>query len=327
MAQHIHHAGTFFVRLIAYVGDADNLAILHQLGLTLNHLAFVHPVRDGVCNYDVSAFVVNIYRGVGSQHHAAAACGICVTHAVVSVNDAATREIGGFNILHQLLNGDIAVFDIGDTAVKHFTQIVRGHVCGHTHRNTIRSIHQQVGHPGGQHSGLFSLVGVGWHHVHCILFNISHHLVGNLLHAALGVTHGSRAVAINATKVSLTVNHRVSHIPGLGHTDHGKIDRRVAVRVILTQDFTHHGGRFAVGSIVEHAHVVHCKKNSPLHRFQTISDIRQRTRYDYRHCIVNISAFHSSFDIYARYFLVFRNHFYLFILLNYKYKILYSFYF
>ena len=137
VAQHIHHAGTFLVRLVAYVGDADNLAILYKLSLTLNHLAFVHAVGNGVGNDDVATFVVHIDRGVGTEHHTAAACGVGIAHAIVTVYRAAAGEVGGLDILHQLVNRDVVVIDIGNTAVEYFAQVVSGHVGCHTHGDAV----------------------------------------------------------------------------------------------------------------------------------------------------------------------------------------------
>ena len=89
--------------------------------------------------------------------------------------------------------------------------------------------------------------------------------------------------------------------------------------VVLSQHLAHYGGRLAVACVVEHAHVVHGIKYAALYRLQTIPDIGQRARHDDRHGIVDIGCLHSSFDVNARDFFVFRNHL-LYILLYFKFK-------
>ena len=137
VAQHIHHAGAFLVRLVAYVGDTDNLTVFYKLGLTFDHLAFVHAIGNGVCDDDVAAFVVHIDRGVGTEHHAAAACGVGVAHAIVAVYRASAGEVGSLDILHQLVNCDVVIVYVGYTAVEHLAQVVGGHIGCHTHGDAV----------------------------------------------------------------------------------------------------------------------------------------------------------------------------------------------
>ncbi len=319
MAQDVDHAGALFVGLVADVGDADNLAVLDELSLTLDHLALVDTVRDGVCNDDVAAFVVHLDGGVGPQDDAAATGVVGIAHAVVAVDGAAAGEIGGFDVLHELVDSDVVVVDKGNATVEDFTQVVGGHVGGHTYGDAVGAVDQEVGHTCGKNGGLFALIGVGGHHIDGVLLDVGHHLIGYLLHAALGVTHGCGAVAVDATKVALPVDHGVAHVPGLGHADHSKIDGGVAVGVVLTQHLADYGGGLAVSGVVEHAHVVHGIEYAALDGLEAISDIGQRARHDDRHGIVDVGSLHGSFDVYARYFFIFRNHL-LLILLCFKRK-------
>ena len=325
VTQHVHHSGAFFVGLIADVGDADNLAILDQLGLALDHLALVDAIRYGVCHDDVATLVVHIDGGVGTEHNAAAAGVVSVAHTVIAIDGAAAGEVGSLDVLHKLVDGDVVVVNVCYTAIEDFAQVMGGHIGGHTYGDAVGAVDQEVGHPRREDGGLFALVGIGGHHVDGVLLYVGHHLVGYLLHAALGVTHGRRAVAVNAAEVTLTVDHGVAHIPRLRHTNHGKVHRRVAMGMVLTQHLADHGGRFTISGVIEHTHVVHGKKYSALHRLEAISDIGQRARHDDRHGIVDIGGLHGSFDVYARDFFVFRNHL-LLILLCFKCKMPLYFY-
>ena len=224
VAQHVNHAGTLFVGLVANVGNADNLAVFDKLGLTLDHLALVDTVGDGVGDDDVAAFIVHIDGGVGTKHHTATACGVSVAHPVVAVDSATAGKIGSFDILHQFLDCNIIIINESNATVEDFAQVVGGHVGGHTHSDTVRAVDKKVWYPGRENGGFFALIGIGGHHVNSVLFNIGHHFVGDLLHAALGVTHGGRAVAVDRAEVTLAVDHGVTHVPRLGHANHGEVD-------------------------------------------------------------------------------------------------------
>ena len=68
------------------------------------------------------------------------------------------------------------------------------------------------------------------------------------------------------------------------------------MRVVLTQNLSNYGGRFAELYIVPKAEVVHSKKYSTMNRFESITDIWKRPRYNYTHRVVEVAFFHFAFN-------------------------------
>ncbi len=84
------------------------------------------------------------------------------------------------------------------------------HVGGHTYCNTSRAIHQQVGQFGGQHHRFIQGTVIIGYEIHRFLVNISQHLLGNAVHANLGITHGCCRISVNGAEVTLAVSQWVA---------------------------------------------------------------------------------------------------------------------
>ena len=130
--------------------------------------------------------------------------------AFVAVNDASGREIGSLDVFHQLGDGDVVIVNIGDDAVDALAEVVRCHVGGHTDGDTVGAVDQQCGDLCRQHGRLLQRVVEVVLEVDGVLVEVVEHLLGDLLQTGFGVTHGSRAVAVDATKVTLSVNQRIT---------------------------------------------------------------------------------------------------------------------
>ena len=114
---------------------------------------------------------------------------------------------------------------------------MRSDVGGHADGDALAAVDQQVGEARRQRHGLgerFVVVGLP---VDGILLQVTQQFHGGLCQAALGVTHGRRAVAVDVTEVAVTVDERRAHGEPLRQADHGLIDREVAMRVVLTDNF------------------------------------------------------------------------------------------
>src|SRR5699024_8788885 len=130
---------------------------------------------------------------------------------------------------HQLGQGQVRVINVGDAAVDHLSQVVGGNVGGHTYRNAVGTVHQQVGEPAGQNTGLLlGLVKVGVP-VNGLLVNVGEHVAGHPAHPGFGVPVGSGGVSVHAAEVALAVYQGIPETEILGQTDHGIIDRGITV--------------------------------------------------------------------------------------------------
>ena len=80
-----------------------------------------------------------------------AAAGLIGRAAARAAEDhRAGREVRPGHDLHQLLDRDRAVFDIGQAGVDHFAQVMRRDVGRHADRDAAGAVDQQVGEAGGE---------------------------------------------------------------------------------------------------------------------------------------------------------------------------------
>ena len=124
--------------------------------------------------------------------------------------------------------------------------------------------------------------------------------MGNLLHADLGVTHGSRVVAVDGTKVTLTIHQRVAQGKRLGHTNNGVVNGRVTMGVILTDDVTHHTGGFLVGLVPVVVEFGHGEQYAAMHRLEAVTHVWKCPPHDDAHGVIEIGLFELVFNIYRQ---------------------------
>ena len=68
------------------------------------------------------------------------------------------------------------------------------------------------------------------------------------------------------------------------------------MRVVFTDDITHHAGGFFVGFVPVVAQLFHGKEHAAVHRFQAVPGIGQCTPYDHAHGVIKIGLAHFVFD-------------------------------
>ena len=169
-------------------------------------------------------------------------------------------------MLHQIHHGHFRVIQHSHAGVDDLRQVVRGNVGSHTNGNTGRTVYQQVGEPAGQNTGLFpGFVKVGIP-VHRLLVNIPQHLIGELGKPGFCVTVSSRRVAVHGTEVAVTVHQHVTHREILCQTNHGIVNRCVAVGVILTQHITDTGCGLFKRLVGGQTAFIHCIENTAVDR-------------------------------------------------------------
>ena len=236
--------------------------------------------------------------GLRPHHHAAAAGFISLLHALVTVDNPSGRKIGSLDMLNQVGHFDIRIVDISANRVDRVGQVVRRHVGRHPDGDPRRAVDQQQRDLGRQHGRLRNRLVEIRTKLDGILFDIGHHLVGDLFHPGLRITHGSRTVAVDRTEVPLPVHQHIAHAPLLCHTHHRFVDRRVAVRVELTEHVADDSRRLTVRFVrIEIQFVTHVVQNPAVNGFHAVPHIRKRTGHDDRHRIIDVGRFHLLFDI------------------------------
>ena len=168
---------------------------------------------------------------------------VCIFNSLAPQNGGAVGEVRSLNNAQQrfkrLFVCGIRVRQQPLSTCCYFPQVVRRNVRGHTHRNTGRTVDQQVREPRRQVHRLLVTPVVVVLEVDRVFFDVTHHLQGQWRHLAFGVTRSSRPVITSRTEVTLPVNERVAHGPRLNQTHQCVVDRGVTVWVVLTHHVTH----------------------------------------------------------------------------------------
>ena len=115
--------------------------------------------------------------------------------------------------------------------------------------------------------------------------------MGQLGHTHFGITHRCRWIIINRAKVTLTVNHRITQAKILCHPHNRIIYRTIAMGMVLTNDITDHTCRLLIRLVVVIRQDVHSVHHTAMYRLEPIAHIRQRTRYNDAHRIIQIGLF------------------------------------
>ena len=125
-----------------------------------------------------------------------------------------------------------------------------------------------------------------------VLVEVGEHLLADRGEPRLGVTHGRGRVVIDRSVVSLTVNQRRAHAPGLRHPYHRLVHGDVAVWVVFSQHFADNSGALAIRLVGPHAEVVHRVQDAPLDGLEAVANVRQGPRNDHAHRVVEIRRAH-----------------------------------
>ena len=270
---------TVSVRFFSQIADAFEAFVFDLVCDVFDESCFVDLIRQ--LGDDDLVAAIRLFHDLcaGTHVNSAAAGAVCGANAAAAHNDAAGREVRALDVLHQAGQVDFGVIHQGHHAVDDFPQVVRRNVGGHTDRNALAAVDQQVREAAGQYMGLllgFIKVGVP---VDGVLLDIGQHLAGHLRHTGLGITVSSRGVTVHGAEVTLTIYQRVPQAEILCQTNHRIIDGGVAVGVVGAQHRTDGIGRFAVGVLRVIAALVHRVQNTAVHGLEagraraTITDI------------------------------------------------------
>ena len=291
------HADTLAGALVIDIGNAFDFLFLGHLRDLLDHLALVHHIRDLGDDDGLVTAVVHLDFRLGAHHDAAAAGLVGLLDAAAAHDDAAGREIGALDVLHQLIRGDFGIVDVGADRVAALAQVVRGHVRGHAHGDAGSTVQQKQRGLGRDHRRfLEGVVKVGGH-VHGVLLHVGQDVLGHLLELGFGVTHGGRRVSVHGAEVTLAPDQRIPLVPPLSQTDHRVVHAGVAVRVVLTHHVTHDTGGFLGLSVIFDTHFVHAVKHAALDGLEAVPGVGKCTGNDDGHRIVDVRRTHFVIDL------------------------------
>ncbi len=277
-----------FVRFIAQILDSDYLFLFDQIrnlhdecGLIglIGHLGNDDLETPGFRFHDIDP---------GPRDDRALSGRIGMMDIAAVVHDASGRKIRTLDEAHELIDRRIRLVDQMANAIHQFVEIMWRNIGRHTYGDTHSAIQQKLRKFGWENRRLFMHAIEIRNEIDGILLDIQKHLLGDRGKLRFRVAIRSSPVAIHGTEVSLSPDKRIPQRKILRHTDHRVVHRRIAMRVIFSQHFTDHGRRLAEFRAGPKTGRPHRIENTPMHRFQTVAHVRQSTRHDDTHRIIEI---------------------------------------
>src|SRR5215813_4634791 len=154
-------------------------------------------------------------------------------------------------MLHQAIDIDLRVIDLGTDGVDHFAQVMRRNIGRHTDGDTGATVNEKIWESGRENGGLGPGLIVVRDKVDGLLVHVGHEGRAEMSHAGLGITHSRGRIAFDRTEVTLAVDEGLAHRPWLSHVDEGWINHRFTVRMIVTRSVTTNLGTLTVLAIGE----------------------------------------------------------------------------
>ncbi len=198
-AQLDDHAHTILVRFIAQFTDALETFFFHQGGDLLQQVGLVNLVRQ-FSDDDAQAIagLIHLFHmGPGTDMDTAAAGAIGLMDTMDPIDDGGGGKIRTRQMLHQLTDADFRIGNLRQTGTDHLGEVVRGYIGCQPHRNTRRTIDQQVRNPGRHYCRLALRLVIVADEINCFLLQIGQHLMGDTRHANFGIAHGSRGIPVH----------------------------------------------------------------------------------------------------------------------------------
>ena len=256
--------------LVGFVADGADVGddfLIHQIRDALDEHRAVHVVGN-LGNDELLASAFHFGDADFSTHTHSTFAGVKIRFDPRGTEDfAARREVRSFDVFHQSFDGDVRVVNLRAHAVNYFGEIVRGHVRRHADGDAGAAVDEEIWKSCGQHRGFLPRLVVVGHEVHRVLVHVLHQRRAEVLQTRLGITHGSWRVALNAAEVPLPLDEHFSHRPMLRHVDERRVNRLIAVRMVVTHRLADDLRALEWLAGRPHTQLGHGEKNAPLRRF------------------------------------------------------------
>ena len=136
-----YYAQAVFIRLIAEFGDTFKLLLFNQLGDALNQTRFVQLIGNlGDDNGFTASLFVHFDTGFGAHIDASATGAVGLNNAGSAIDNTGSGKIRSGDIFHQLIDGNLRIFNHCQTTFDHFSEVVRWNISRHAHSNTRGTI-------------------------------------------------------------------------------------------------------------------------------------------------------------------------------------------
>ena len=204
-------------------------------------------------------------------------------------DDAPRREIGP---RHQRGQRRLIHRGIGDERAARRDQladVVGRDVRRHPDGDPARAIGEKIGEGRRQHDRFLERAVVIGAEIDRVLVEPLEQRLGGGRQPRLGVAARGRVVAVDVAEIALPVDQRVAHVEILREAGHRVIDRRIAMRVIVSHHVARDLGRFAERPARGEPEFAHGKEDPPVHGLQPVARVGQRAMHDRRERILQIA--------------------------------------
>ena len=203
-----------------------------------------------------------------------------------------SRQIRPRNKSHQVCGRNLRLVQDADAGGRHFLQVMRRNIRGHTDRNAGRTIEQHIWQScrqqcrlvhravkvGDPFNGPLSEFGQeGFRIGSQTRFRIAH--------------RGEGLRIIGRAEITLTIDDRIAIGEVLRHMHHGFVGCRITMRMKLADHVTNRARTLLVLGSRRQTQLTHRINDAALDRLQAIGQLRQRTVEDDVHRIIEIRLF------------------------------------
>ena len=184
------------------------------------------------------------------------------------------------------------IVDQRHAGIDHLAEIVRRDVGRHADRDAARAVDQQVREARRQDDRLVLVAVVVLLEVDGVFVDILEQRHRGLGQARFRVAHRRRRIVVDRAEIALPVDQRQAHREILRHAHERIVDRLVAVRVIFAHHVADDARRLHVLLVGRVALLVHRIEDAAVHGLEAVARVRERTRHDHAHGVIEIRAFH-----------------------------------
>jgi hypothetical protein len=276
--------------VVGEVRDVLDLSGPHELRDLLREARLVDLIRQ--LRHDDALPAVRALLDARDRAHldGATAGPVGVLDPVATEDLRAGREVRALDELHEVVGRRLRVVDEVHDAVDDLPEVVRGDVRRHADRDAAGAVHQQVREPRREDQRLLLVAVVVRDEVDRLGVDVAEELQRDLGETSLRVAGRRRRVAVDGAEVPVRIDERVSEGEVLGHPHQRVVDRRVAVRVVLAHHAADDVRGLPVGTIGPQTLLDHRPEDPAVDRLQAVADVRQGTRHDDRHRVVEVGA-------------------------------------
>ncbi len=233
----------------------------------------------------------------GADAHPPATARVRLADPAQPEDGSRRREVRALHVLHQALDVDVRVLDVGDRRGDDLAEVVRRDVRRHADGDARGAVDEQVREARRQDERLVAARVVGRREVDRVRVEVAEHLGREAVEAGLGVAHRRGAVAVDVPEVPLPVDERIAHREVLGEADERVVDRGVAVRVVLAHHLADDLGALHVPAVRLEAELAHDVEDAPVDGLQPVAHVGQRPPDDDRHRVVEIRGAHLVLEV------------------------------